>query len=252
VKANGMHRLYDQLEPEERFRLDLLAMARGDEQESERLVRTCPRHTYTMNDRAFAGRWTGAMEITLRVFIPIEQLLCKLQMIDAFRAVIPYAQTLAQNAAFDAYFDGHRSGSYHAWNAVGMEGRPPAWSGEDLEPGEAEDEHDPAMERDMGEIEAKVEKYGQLLPELMDRLERELATEAYSLWTGFEGFCTESVGVEAEKMLQVVLSPNPALERVAGLEALAERLELEPDPQIADALRVGLAEKWEFAVKKGV
>jgi hypothetical protein len=245
-----MHRLYDQLEPDERFRLDLLAVARGDEQESERLVRTCPRYTYTMNDRAFTGRWTGVVEITLRVFIPIEQLLCKLQMIDAFRMVIPYAQTLAQNAAFDAYFDGHRSGSYHAWNAAGRTGRPPAWPGEDLEPSEAED--DPAMERDMDEIEAKVEKYGELLPELMDRLERELATEAYSLWTGFEGFCAESVGVEAKKVLQVVLAPNPALERVAGLEALAERLNLEADSEIADALREGLAEKWEFVVKKGV
>jgi hypothetical protein len=247
-----MHRLYDQLEPNERFRLDLLAVARGDDQESERLVRTCPRHTYTMNDRAFTGRWTGAMEITLRVFIPIEQLLCKLQMIDAFRAVIPYAQTLAQNDAIDAYFDGHRSGSYHAWNAAGRTGRPPAWPGEDLEPSEAEDEWDRAMERDMDEIEEKVKKHGKLLPELMDRLERELATEAYSLWTGFEGFCAESVGVDAKKVLKVVLSPNPVLERVAGLEALARHLALKPDPEIAHALREGLAEKWEFVAKKGV
>jgi hypothetical protein len=250
VSRNGLRRHYDKLTAEERFRLDLLAMARGDEQESERLVRTCPRHTYTMNDRAFTGRWTGAMEITLRVFIPIEQLLCKLQMIDAFRMVIPYAQTLAQNAAFDAYFDGHRSGSYHAWNAAGMEGRPPAWPGEDLEPSEAED--DPAMERDLGEIEAMVEKYGELIPELMDRLERDLATQAFSLWTGFEGFCAESVGVEAKRLLEVVLAPNPALERVAGLEALAERLQLEADPEIVGALREGLAENWGVVCERGV
>jgi hypothetical protein len=252
VKGSGMHRLYDQLEPNERFRLDLLAVARGDEQESERLVRTCPRHTYTMNDRAFTGRWTGAMEITLRVFIPIEQLLSKLEMIDAFRAVIPYSHTLTQDAALDAYLDGHRSGSYHAWNAAGRTGHPPAWPGEGLEPNDAEDEWDRAMKRDMNEIEAMVEKYGELLPELMDRRERQLATEAYSLWTGFEGFCAESVGVEAKKVLKVVLSPNPALERVAGLEALARCLELEPDPEIAHAWREGLAETWEFVAKKGV
>ncbi len=34
---NGPHRHYDKLEPDERFRLDVLAMARGDKQESERL-----------------------------------------------------------------------------------------------------------------------------------------------------------------------------------------------------------------------
>jgi hypothetical protein len=32
-KKNGLHRMYDRLEAEERFRLDILAMARGDMQE---------------------------------------------------------------------------------------------------------------------------------------------------------------------------------------------------------------------------
>ena len=250
MKGNGIHRLYDELEPDERFRLDLLAMARGDSEESERLTRTCPRYTYTMNDRAFTGRWTGVMEIALRVFIPIEQLLCKLQMIDAFRVVIPYSHTLAQDAALDAYLDGHRSGSYYAWNAAGMERRPPAWPGEGLEPGEPED--DPAMERDMQETEAKVKKYGELLPELMDRLERELATEAFSLWSGFKGFCEEHVGLEAKKILKVVTDPNPTLERVEHLEARAEHLELEADPEIVGELREGLVENWAVICERGV
>jgi hypothetical protein len=37
----GLDRLYDKLTPEERFRLSVLALARGDE-ESERLTATCP------------------------------------------------------------------------------------------------------------------------------------------------------------------------------------------------------------------
>ena len=36
------------------------------------------------------------------------------QMIDAFRELVPYSQTLSQNIAFDAYFTGHESGSRHA------------------------------------------------------------------------------------------------------------------------------------------
>ena len=51
-----MGKLYDSLTPEERFRLDLEAMARGDRGESERLTRTCPRRNYVMNDWGFAGR----------------------------------------------------------------------------------------------------------------------------------------------------------------------------------------------------
>jgi hypothetical protein len=37
-----------------------------------------------------------------------------------------------------------------------------------------EDEQDPAIERDMEELGTTVEKYGKFMPELLDRLEREL------------------------------------------------------------------------------
>ena len=78
MKQNGHARCYDQLTPEERFRLDVLATARGDEKESDLLVRTCKRETYTMNHRGFTGRWTGATEITLRMFVAINNELSKL------------------------------------------------------------------------------------------------------------------------------------------------------------------------------
>jgi hypothetical protein len=71
MSKNGLRRYYDRLMPEERFRLDVLAMARGDAAESERLVGSCPKLSYRMNDRAFVGRWTGAMDITLRTYIPL-------------------------------------------------------------------------------------------------------------------------------------------------------------------------------------
>ena len=64
MSKKGLHRHYDKLEPEERFRLDMLAMARGDLEESERLTRSCPKYTYTMNDRAYTGRWKATVEIT--------------------------------------------------------------------------------------------------------------------------------------------------------------------------------------------
>jgi hypothetical protein len=122
----GLHRMYDRLEADERFRLDVLATARGDTQESECLMRTCPRFNYTMNDCAYVGRWTGTYEITLRMYIALNNTMTKLQMVDAFRELIPYSGTLMHNATFDAYFDGHRSGSYHSWNHAGKTGHPPA------------------------------------------------------------------------------------------------------------------------------
>jgi hypothetical protein len=61
----GLGRLYDRLTPEERFRLDVLALARGDEEESERLTDTCPRRGYTMSDWGFVGRWEAARELAM-------------------------------------------------------------------------------------------------------------------------------------------------------------------------------------------
>jgi hypothetical protein len=41
--------------------------------------------------------------------------LAKLQMVDAFRELIPYSQTLSRNTIFDGYFRGHELESRYAW-----------------------------------------------------------------------------------------------------------------------------------------
>jgi hypothetical protein len=64
MKQSGHAGYYDRLTPEERFRLDVLATARGDVEESELLLRTCQRETYTMNHLGFTGRWDGTRDIT--------------------------------------------------------------------------------------------------------------------------------------------------------------------------------------------
>ena len=117
MSKNELHRHYDRLTPEERFRLDVLAMARGDAAESERLVGSCSKLSYRMNDRGFVGRWMGTIDITLRVRVLLEGLHSKLWMIDAFRQLVPYAQTLSRSVATESYFIGHRAGSYQAWEA---------------------------------------------------------------------------------------------------------------------------------------
>jgi hypothetical protein len=253
VNKNSLHRHYDRLSAQERFRLDLLAMARGDEAESERLVLSCPRFSYTMNDRGFAGRWQGAIEITLRVYIPLGEQLAKLQLVDAFREMIPYSQSLLSNIAFDAYFDGHESGSRHAWTYAGKSGGPPAWpddgpDGEIMEPDE--DEKDPAMDRDVEELETIVQKYGGFLPEILDRAERSIVSQAFSLWSGYAAFCEQSAGVDAEKVAGVIL--EPAMGLIADMKARAERLGVEADAQIVEEVRQTLGETWRVVEERGV
>jgi hypothetical protein len=47
---NTVAKLYDRLTPHERLCLVMGAFAREDDGEAERLVRACPRYTYTMMD----------------------------------------------------------------------------------------------------------------------------------------------------------------------------------------------------------
>ncbi len=221
MKHNGHARYYDRLTPEERFRLDVLATARGDVEESELLNRTCQRMTYTMNHGGYTGRWADLFDITLRIYIPLAHHLAKLQMVDAFRVLVPYSKTLSHNLAFDAYFTGYQFASRHA----------------------GEEEQDPAMERELDELEATIEEHGEFVPEMLERLERELATDAFSLWEGFCAFCEESV-------VAVVLEPVAA--QIEDLKDRAERLELEAEAETVEEIREGLAESWRVVVKRGV
>ena len=250
---NGLRRHYDKLTPEERFRLDVLATARGDEQESERLVSSCPRATYTTNERGFTGRWTGAENITLRIAVPLMQELGRLRVVDAFRVLAPYQNTLNENLALDAYFKGHEAGSHHAWNFAGKTGHPPAWpKGEDPEEvWEPEgDEADPAMDRDADELVEVAKTNGGFLPEILDRLERQVVADAFTMWTGYAAFCEEHAGVSGEKLAAAILEPIEG--QIAEMRARAERLEVEPDAGQVEEIREGLAETWRVVEERGI
>src|SRR5215213_9860545 len=113
--------LYDRLTPEERFRLDVLALTRGDEEESERLTATCARRGYTMYDWGFIGRWDAARVLAMLAYVDVVRRLDKIKMIGAFRGVFPYLSTIWQDDVHWACFDGHKAGSRHAWNRSGKE-----------------------------------------------------------------------------------------------------------------------------------
>jgi hypothetical protein len=96
MRHNGsLGKLYDRLTPEERFRLDVLAMARGDEEESELLVTTCPRFNYTMNDVGFGGRWQAAKEMATITFMDLSAKVDKLHLLEAFGIILSAHADLA-------------------------------------------------------------------------------------------------------------------------------------------------------------
>ena len=179
----GPGRLYDRLTPEERFRLDVLAMARGDDEESERLTATCPHRGYTMNDWGFVGRWEAARELGMCAYVDVVRRLDKIKMIDAFRSLFSYLSTISQDDAHSAFFDGHMAGSRHAWNMSGKAGEPPGWEPDEEE---AERNADPAMDEHLRKW-AGDGRYARLGGKL-EEMERELVREALTAWLDFAGF----------------------------------------------------------------
>src|ERR687890_241521 len=124
LKKKGLGRLYDRFTPDERFKLDLEAMTRGDEEESRRLVDSCPCKSYTMTDIAFTDRWLVSELITLTMCIDLAQHLSKLRIVIAFREALPLTYNVCEKEAILAYLDGYEAG---ARRARGELGKRPGW-----------------------------------------------------------------------------------------------------------------------------
>jgi hypothetical protein len=175
-----------------------------------------------------------------RVCLGLAPTLAELRMIEAFGAIQPYTRTLLQDETDFAYFDGHRSGSSHAWRLAGMEGEPPGWETDDEE---AERNADPAMEGDLEDIETRVQKATGFVPEQLETLERELIVEARAVWEAFTGFCEEELGFAPETLLKAYF--EPMLEEVEELKALVSRLDVPgPDPGALNEYREAMSSTW--------
>ena len=75
MRKDGLGKLYDRFDPEERFRLTLEALARGDEGEAKRLSGSCPLRTYTMKDVAYSDSLRASRQITTIVHLDLARIL---------------------------------------------------------------------------------------------------------------------------------------------------------------------------------
>ena len=89
MNINAVARYYDKLKPEERFRLVIEALARGDKQEADRLAAACPRKIYREIDAEYGERVRVSSEIVSAVILDLGPRLGKLRMIEAFREFLP-------------------------------------------------------------------------------------------------------------------------------------------------------------------
>ncbi len=107
---NTVAKLYDRLTPNERLRLVMGAFARDDDAEIERLVRACPRYTYTMMDWEYMQRY----EVWTRK--ATEFALLWIEAVGRYRHV--ETAILGMKLVREHYITGLNRG----WQAAGMDG----------------------------------------------------------------------------------------------------------------------------------
>ena len=240
MKKKGLGKLYDRFTPDERFRLDLEAMSRGDEEESRRLVDSCPRKSYTMTDLAFTDRWLASEVITLTMCIDLAQHLSKLRMVIAFREALPLTYNACEKQAILAYLDGYEAGARRAWEDAGIEGAPPRSRNGD------EEEEDPALEKALDAISDRIQGMSARFMGLLEAdLERHFVEEAKTIWEAFGLFCREELEVEPEKLAAVWM--GPALDEIKEHEETLESAEA--DAERVEEYRQVLLGAWKKLVR---
>jgi hypothetical protein len=241
VRRDRLGKLYDRFDPEERFRLTLEALARGDEREAKRLSESCPLRTYTIKDLAYCDRLRASRQISTIAYLGgLAPILGKLQIIEAIRATHPYLRRMWQDEMGRAYFEGYRACSRHAWRVAGMGSSP---RGREADEEEAEENADSATEEDLREVEARLELAVGFVPELLEELERELVVEARTVWEAFAGFCEEELGVDPETLLRAHF--GLVLVQAEELQALVSKPDApDPNPVVLNEHREAMNEAW--------
>jgi len=148
--------------------------------------------------------------------------------------MLPFQDRYARDRMWDAFLEGHGAGARQAWRMAGADGAAPELTLEGI---------------DEAEVDRLAELGSSIMPEILDGLERKEAGHALTLWRGFGAFCDETLGLDASKVLRVVLEAGA--ERVEELEAKVERLGLEPDAETVEEIREGLTEAWRIVEARG-
>src|ERR687898_32913 len=234
MKNDGLGNFYWNFTGEERFRLHLEALYRGDEAEDRRLLRSCPRETSLKYEAGFADRCKASREIVGVLCSALAPRLARLRTIERFRKALPYLLKVYSNGAVVCYRDGHQAGSRRAWEAAGKMGDPPGWK--EIEEESEMDRELQSLRRITGGLE---EASGEFLGCLAE-LERELAEEVLTMWDAFAHFCTEDLLLQPEKLVKVWFEPMlPEIERLKDLSASTEL-----NPEVLEEYEAAFKKMW--------
>ncbi|KAF1083867.1 hypothetical protein SPSYN_03023 [Sporotomaculum syntrophicum] len=102
MRKNNLAKLYPNLTPDERFKLLLTALARGDEDDAHDIAHSCPKKSYLISDPAYADRLEAGRDIA--IFYSLEWLLQEQRF--SVSSVILTMNSFARNSYLTGYLLG--------------------------------------------------------------------------------------------------------------------------------------------------
>ena len=213
MKTDGLAKLYDQLTLEERFRLRIRALARGDKADCERLDRACPDREY----RAYCDRVDTSGELVLLTLIELMPQLAKLRMLGALGPLVEYLEAAARDAAIGGYLEGLEAG----WRSAGKRGDPPD-----------------VTDAELSAAAGRSYRQGRYFSDVLESLATDLAGSARVPRDGLAAFAEAELGLTFEDLIAAWAGPAAEeigvhTEALDAAEADAEDLAL-----LRDVLRV--------------
>jgi hypothetical protein len=232
MKKDGLAKLYDRLSAEERFKLLIEAIARGDEAECRNLGKSCPRVVYEMNDMAYEDLVGASEKITTLVCLDLTPRLITLRMLAVFSGVLAVLRNTCSDEAHSAYFRGR---------ALGEKARRDAHSKD-----HPREEQDPDLETadDLSKITFRVDEQWSVFAGLVGRLEEDMRIEVVAMWEAFASFSREELGVEPKTLIKAWFEPM-----LAEIEAVEDTLDkTETNPQRLQEYASDLRQWWRKLV----
>jgi hypothetical protein len=232
MKKDGLTKFYDRLTLEERFKLLIEAIARGDETECRNLVKSCPRVIYEMNDLAYEDLVRASEKITTLVCLDLGPRLIKLRMFAGFSRVLASLRNTCLDEAHSAYFRGRALGE-KAHRGANSKDHPRERRNPDPESADA-----------LGKITSCIEEEWSVFEVLVGRLEEAMRIEVLAMWEAFSGFSREEMGVEPKALIRAWFEPM-----LAEIEAVEDTLDTrETNPQRLQEYASDLRQLWRKLV----
>jgi hypothetical protein len=231
-----LEQLYPTLSPRERLRASLLAVARQDFAQVDRLARSCPKKTYTQRDAAFTDALEGSHHTTMR-FVALWMQAA--WMYDLNRLRHRLYETARESLAW-----GFVLGANGAWADAGQEG---AYLDVD---GRAPT-RDEAIELGLGivdDVTGGAPNAGELAAELraLEDERRAVLREMKGVRAGLQRFCAR-VDLEPE---QVLAWFPPILDMVARMAPALEDEAVPLDEETVASAAIAFSEGWPDALLK--